>query len=188
MPFLSPRRTERALQRLADLAQQEHLIVEVALCHGKVILIAYANPKDCIVPARIVEPTSRTGKLVRRVAAEQRLPSDWLREDVRYYLAVFAARRRRDFDVFGPSLTLSVAEPAHVLAMKLYVCECVQPADPQDLSDVEFLVQKLGLVSWASVASIYERFLPGCALGSDVRGRVAEMFLPATRNLPSRQI
>ena len=130
MPYLSPRRTERALQRLAVLAQQEHLMLEVALCHGKVILIAYANPTDRIVPSRIVEPTSRTSKLVRQVAAEQRLPIDWLREDVRYYLAVFAARRRHDFDVFGPNLTLSVAEPAHVLAMKLHACECIRPTDP----------------------------------------------------------
>ena len=187
MPYLSPRRTERALQRLADLAQQAHLVLEVTLCYGKVILIAYANPTDRIVPSRIVEPTSRTGKLVRQVAAEQRLPIDWLREDVRYYLAVFVARRRHDFDVFGPNLTLSVAEPAHVLAMKLHACECIRPADPQDLADVEFLVQKLGLVTWAAVASVYERFLPGCALGSDVRARVVEMFLPATRRLPLRQ-
>jgi hypothetical protein len=125
MPFLSPRRIERALQRLAELAQQEHLMLELALCHGTVILLAYADPANRVVPARIIEATSRTNKLVRQVATEQKLPADWLREDVRYYLAVFAARRRTDFDVFGPHLTLSVAEPGYVLAMKLHACESI---------------------------------------------------------------
>lgn len=181
MPFLSPRRTERALQRLAELAQQELFMLEVALCHGTVILLAYADPANCVVPARIIEPTSRTNKLVRQVETEQRLPADWLREDVRYYLAVFAARRRADFDAFGPNLTLSVTESGHVLAMKLHACESIRPVDEQDLADVEFLVQKLHLGSWSAVAAIYERFLPGCTFGADTRARVAEMFLPADR-------
>jgi len=122
---------------------------------------------------------------MRRVASEQRLPADWLREDVRYYLAVFAARGRTDFDLFGPNLTLSVAESGHVLALKLHACECYWPPAEQDLAEVEFLVQKLGVDSWADVASLYERFLPGCSLGGDVRTRVLEMFVPARKQLRS---
>jgi hypothetical protein len=183
MPFLSPRRIERALARLAELAADEQLALELALCHGAVMVLAYADSQSRVVPARVVEPASRWESLVRIVALEKRLPGDWLREDVRYYLATFAARHRVDFDRFGPSLTLSVGEPGHVLAMKLHACEYVCPPEGKDLADVEFLIHKLDLNSWAAVSATYERFLPGCTPSSDVRARVLEMFLPPGRRL-----
>jgi hypothetical protein len=184
MPCLSPGRTESALRRLAEMAQREHLVLEIALCHGQILTLAYSDPNARIVPARIVESACRAEALISEVASECRLPRDWLREDVRYYLALFDARRCADFDRFGRSLILSTAESGHVLAMKLHACECACPPEPKDLADVEFLVQKIGLTTWAEVAFLYDRFLPGCVLGGNVRARVTEMFMPSSRFRP----
>jgi hypothetical protein len=176
MPYLSTLTVEHALRRLAELAAAEHLVLEIALCHGAVITVAYARPEQPIARGRIVEPSSRSDALVAEVAAEHRLPADWLKEDVKFYLALFAARRRSDVDLFGPNLLLCVSDSAHVLAMKLYACAASRPPAPADLADVEFLVQKLNLVSWAAVTGVYERFFPGSALNGDVRCLVVEMF------------
>jgi hypothetical protein len=180
-PYLSTFRVQRALRRLAALAAGEQLVLEVALCHGAVVTVAYSYTDSKITPARLVEPAGRSDPIFARVTAEQRLPQDWLQEDVKYYLALFAAQRRTDYDRFGPNLILSVSEPAHMLAMKLHACDCSRPPAAKDISDVEFLLQKMGVDSWSVVTALYERFLPGCSLSEDVRSLVIAMFVPSDR-------
>lgn len=180
MPYLSTLSVEHALRRLAELAAAEHLVLELALCHGAVITVAYGQSESASARAKIVEPGSRSDALVAKVAAEHRLPADWLKEDVKFYLATFAAHRRSDIDHFGPNLILCVSDSAHVLAMKLHACDVSRPPAATDLADVEFLVQKLHLVSWAAVMEVYERFFPGCSLNGDLRCLVLEMFVVPT--------
>jgi hypothetical protein len=65
--------------------------------------------------------------------------------------------------------------------MKLHVCEHVQASEPAELAEVKFLVEKLGLNSWAAVTSVYARFFPACALGPDLRDKVESFFMPMSR-------
>mgnify|MGYP001547927807 CR=1 FL=1 len=180
MPYLSTLAVEHALRRLAELAAAEHLVLELALCHGAVITVTYGQSESPTARSQLVEPSSRADPLVAKVAAEHRLPADWLKEDVKFYLATFAAHRRSDIDHFGPNLLLCVSDSAHVLAMKLHACDESRPPATIDLADVEFLVQKLHLVSWTAVMEVYERFFPGGSLNADLRCLVLEMFAVPT--------
>jgi hypothetical protein len=176
MPYLSTHAVERALRCLDRLAASEHVVVEVAFCRGAVITVPYTQRGPGPLSDGAVQAGGVADALIEQVGKERRLPRDWMKEDVKYYLAFFAARGRTDYDVIGPNVLLSVAKPGHVLAMKLQACETTRPPHATDLADVAFLIEKMELNSWDAVASVHARFAPGCVLGDDVRMRVVEMI------------
>ncbi|MFT3783515.1 MAG: hypothetical protein QM790_15995 [Nibricoccus sp.] len=181
MPYsiMSPRRINRALRRLAELADSEKVALEIALCHGQIITVVYAVGRDQLSTSKAVESSTRAAALVRQVASEQRLPADWLEEDVKFYLALTAARGQPHLQEFGPSLVLSLAEPEHLLAMKLHICQGQVVPATADRHDLAFLIEKAGLDSVDSVESTYARFFPEHKLADDARAMVTRL-LPAS--------
>ncbi len=179
MPYsiMSPRRINRALRRLAEIADAEKIALEVALCHGQIITVVYAINRDVqTAPGKAVESSARAAALVRQVASEQRLPADWLEEDVKFYLALTAARGQPHLQEFGPSLVLSMAEPEHLLAMKLHLCQGHLVPATADHHDLAFLIEKAGLSSMDSVENTYARFFPEHALADEARALVKRML------------
>ena len=177
--YLSSSSLNRALKRLAALAATEHLVLELALCHGRVFSVVYNSTDSKVAEGRMVESSTRAATLVRMVATEQRLPAHWLENDVKYFLAFFAARNRTDFDLYGPSLLISLFEPRHILAMKLHVCQ-VSPPPTTDFGDVDFLIGKMGLVSLDAVEHVYKQFFIGGKLEPTLRLNVGDLL--ASRN------
>lgn len=176
--LLSPRRVNRALRRLAELAAQERLALEVALCHGQIVTVVYTLVEDAQRHGKVVVSSSRAAALVRQVAAEQRLPSTWLEEDVKFFLALNAARNVSPLREYGPNLLLSVSEPPHLFAMKLHAFHVEPSPAPSDRHDLAFLMQKMGLASLEAVEHAYARFFPDHSLAEDVRNLVSRL-LPA---------
>ena len=175
---MSPNRINRALRRLAELADTEKIAIEVALCHGQIITVvcgAGDDPQD----GKAVESSSRAAALVRQVASEQRLPADWLEEDVKFHLALNAARGQPHLQEFGPSLVLSLAEPKHLLAMKLHICQGRVVPAPADKHDVAFLIEKAGLSSLDGVEQTYAQFFPEHKLADDARVMVSRLLTAA---------
>lgn len=176
--YLSSSSLNRALVRLAAVAAIERLVLELALCYGRIFAVAYDSTESKVGHDRMVEPSARVTALVKLVAAEQRLPSDWIEEDVKYFIAFFASRNRTDFDVFGPNLIISIAEPEHILAMKLHACQESAPP-PADLHQMGFLVEKMNLGSLKAVEHLYQLFFPGKELGLNLRPIIARLLAPA---------
>lgn len=178
MPYsiMSPRRINRALRRLAELVAAEKVALEVALCHGQIITVVYAVNRDAQTSGTAVESSTRAAALVRQVAAEQGLPADWLEEDVKFYLALTAARGQPHLQDFGSSLVLSLAEPEHLLAMKLNVCQGQVLPATADRHDLAFLLDKAGLDSVDAVEHTYARFFPEQKLAPDARTLVAGLL------------
>jgi len=180
--LLSHRRIQRALQRLAELAAAEQLALEVALCHGHIITVVYALAQDPNAHGggygKLVASSSRAAALVRQIAVEQRLPASWLEDDVKFFLALTAARNQSHLHQFGPNLILSVSEPAHLFAMKLHAFHVEPSPAVADRHDLAFLMQKMGIASMEAVEHAYVRFFPDHSLAEDVR-RLVERLLPA---------
>lgn len=176
---LSHRRIQKALQRLAELAASEQLALEIALCHGHIITVVYALAQDPNSHGKTVVSSSRAAALVRQVAVEQRLPASWLEEDVKFFLALTAARNQSHLHRYGPSLILSLSEPAHLFAMKLHAFHAEPSPALADRHDLAFLMQKMGLMSIEAVEHAYTRFFPDHSLADDVRHVVARL-LPAS--------
>jgi hypothetical protein len=180
MPYsnLSPRQINKALTRLAEIAAAEGVALEIALCHGRVITVAYRLDPDPLGHGKTVEPPSRATALLHQVTKEQRLPGDWMEEDVRFYLALMAARNQPHLHQHGPHLVLSVSEPAHLFAMKLHAFQIVNLTTKADHHDLVFLMEKMGLASIEAVEHAYARFFPEHRLSPEARGVVSGL-LPA---------
>lgn len=174
---MSPHRINRALRRLAELATTGNIAIEVALCHGQIITVVYAMNREAQPPSRrTVESNGRAAVLVRQVASEQRLPADWLEEDIKVHLALTIARGQTNLQEFAPSLVLLHAEPEPLLAMKLHVCQGrVEPAI-SDRHDLAFLIEKAGISSFDLVEQIYAQFYPEHKLADDARAMVSRML------------
>lgn len=160
--YLSSSSLNRALKRLAALAAAEHLVLELALYHGRVITVVYNSTDSTTDKERMVEPSTRAATLARIVATELRLPAYWLENDLKYFLAFFAARNRTDFDLYAPGIIISLNEPRHLLAMKLRLC--VETTAPTDVEDIRFLIGKMGLGSALAVEAVFQQFFPGSNL------------------------
>lgn len=176
--FLSHRRITRALRRLSELAAAEHLAIEVALCHGHVLTVVYALPHEPAGAGRIVVSHARGGALARQVASEQGLPAGWLEEDVKFFIALSAARNPSQLRDYAPNLILSVSEPAHLLAMNLHALQSDAEPAVAERQDLAFLLQKMGLTSLEAVEHEYARFFPDHPLSEEARKAVSRL-LPA---------
>jgi hypothetical protein len=166
------RRRHRALRRLAELAAAQGIGLELAWCHGAVITLVHGTVAPAPRRTRVVEASSRAMALVDQVTAEQRLPADWLKEDVKFYVTHSGLGGRGGSDVFGPHVILSVADPEPLLAMKLHACQTASPA-AADLSDLRFLLGKMGVASLDEVERVYRRFFPRQTMNGEVRRLVA---------------
>jgi uncharacterized membrane protein YoaK (UPF0700 family) len=174
--FLSARVINKALDRLASLAEDAGLIVEVALCHGRVFVVAYRHDEDLSRARRQVLPTQRTLELLREVSREMRLPSDWIQEDLRYHLALQAARGSALREQARSHLVLSVAAPALILAVKLHAYNATPGSVSADAGELAFLLEKTGLDSVDAVEQAYATFYPAGRLENSLRGAVAGLL------------
>lgn len=176
---ISTVRIDRALHRLAGHLVTEGLDMEVALCFGRLFVTVYHAPGSARGSRRIVVPAQKALDLARQVAAEMRLPRTWLSDDVRWFLAYFAATNRTDYDLYSPGISLSVHEPRHLLALKLYAC--AEDARPDAADDIRFLVQRMKLRSPAEVENLYQSFFPRERLSRTMTSLVAALY-PSTAN------
>lgn len=174
---LSSSRLNRALHRLAEHAAAEHLVIELGLCHGRVIAVCRRRGGPLGARVHKLESVRCAAALAHIVADEEQLPDNWLNHDLKYYLAFLAARKRTDCDAFRPHPIISLAEPGHLLALKLRACQ-VSPAEATDLDDLGFLLIKMSLVSLEAVENVCKQSLPKECLGPDLRRIVAGLLMP----------
>jgi len=178
--FLSARVINKALDRLSALAGENDAILEVALCHGRVFVVAYRHDEDLSRARRQVLPTQRTLELLREVSRELRLPSDWIQEDLRYHLALQAARGSALREQKRSHLLLSVAAPALILAVKLHAHNAAPGSVSADAHELAFLLEKTGFDSVDAVEQAYATFYPAGRLENSLRGVVAGLLPSAS--------
>lgn len=178
MPYnvLSPRQINRALRRLSDLAAHDGLALDIALCHGRIVTVVYRVDAAESGGGKIVESGALAAALAHEVAREQGLPADWLEEDVKFHLALTAARNQPQLQSYAPGLVLSLGEPDHLLALKLHALRPGAAPAPSDRLDVSFLLERTGLASPEAAERAYRRFFPEQSLGETARAFLARVF------------
>lgn len=163
----------KALHRLSDLADRAHVVVELALCHGSVIAVAYELDQSL---GRVARPNDIAIHLIEAVSSELRLTLDWLEDDVARFLADGLATHGLQPGEFGPGVLLSMNTSANVLATKLGLLDTALPADATDERDAEYLLGKISVDSPEQIDRIYARLFPGRWLGPAARELVARVF------------
>jgi len=138
----------QALKLLAELAEKEHLYLELCIYGGSALMLAYdcrESSKDIDV---IMRPRDKALRLAQKVAETLNLHEDWLNDDVKMYLGEKPALRQLVLDeVNSPFLTLSVPTAGYLLAMKALACRRVLPGFKGDIDDLSFLIKKMNIRS-----------------------------------------
>lgn len=175
MPYsqLSRSSINRALRRLAGLLATHSLRLDFALCHGRVFYVAYTTVQGLFESSRFVVPSSEVAAIIARVAPERGLASDWVAQDLKFYLALGAARSRSPLADFEPRLGLLNVAPPHLLALKLQACQAAATPSRIDLDDAIFLIKRMRLLSAAEVERVFVLHFGGCRLDSSVRATIA---------------
>jgi len=107
----------------------------------------------------------------RRVAAEHDLPDDWLNDAVKGFLPGPDAQAQTLYD--EPGLTVRVASPTYLLAMKLLAARVERDED-----DIRALYRLCGFTTAAEGIDLVTRVYPHRALAAKVQFLLEEMFSP----------
>lgn len=162
MPYenLTRARITQALRRLGELAYEQKVTLEVSLYGGAVFTLIYGSRDATKDVDAVVRQGEIAQKLALKVAQELDLPTDWLNDQVKQFLAEKEQKRKLNDADFGPGLRVSVPTAAYLLAMKLRACRPPLPGYPGDYGDIRFLVQKMGIASVEAAEAIHEKFFP----------------------------
>jgi hypothetical protein len=160
-----------ALSRLADELEHRGVVAEIYVVGGSALALAYEARRitrdvDAVFqPARVVREAAAT------VAGELGLPEDWLNDGAKAFLP------GRDPDarlvLRRPSLTVAVASPRHLLAMKLLASRV-----DQDVEDIKLLYELCGFTTAADGVALLEEVYPGRPLPARTRFLLEELFGP----------
>lgn len=163
----------KALHTLSAYADRAEAALELALCHGALIMVVRRAKRGCSAEVR---PNDIAIHLAEVVLEEQRLRIDWLETDVAIFLAEAAARHALHADEFAPGVVLTVNASARVLAMKLHLLRAPLPPDSTDAQDAEFLLGKISVSSPAQVTHIYARAFPDSPLSDTAHRMIERVF------------
>ncbi|MDR1088102.1 MAG: hypothetical protein LBL23_02345 [Coriobacteriales bacterium] len=145
---------ERILELLSKLDAKmatEGVEATVFVVGGAAIALALDSTRVTTdIDGQFEEPALE--QLIRQVAQEEGLPSDWLNHSINVVMSYFK-KDKEPLDVFnGRMLSIQAASPQYVLAMKL------ASRRDKDVDDVVMLIEKLGLSSRDEVLSVAGRY------------------------------
>lgn len=139
------------LELLAELGahlQARGATVEIYVVGGTAMVLAYDRERLTRDIDAVWEEDAALGEAVAAIASEHSLPRDWLNDRVRPMLPRVLDDQKREALVLD-GLTVSVASPRHMIAMKVRAAR-----DARDLDDLMLLCRQEGVESVAEVLSI----------------------------------
>jgi hypothetical protein len=163
----------KALRRLSAIAAQSKTVIELALCHGAVVILAYHASEGS---RGSVQPNAIAIHLADAVAEEMRLRSDWLETDIAIYMTEAVANHELREREFAPGVVLSVNGGARVLAHKLHLLGEPLPPSATDARDAEFLLTKISVLSPGQIKYIYARVYSGIPMNPAAEELIPRAF------------
>jgi hypothetical protein len=163
----------KALRRLSALASETKIVIELALCHGAVVVGAYHAADG---RRGKVRPNDIAVHLAEAVREEMRMRIDWLETDIAIHLTAAVADHELREDEFAPGIVLSVNGGARVLAHKLFLLREVLPPSATDARDAEFLLTKISVATPGQIKYIYARAYPDIPMSPAAEELVQRAF------------
>jgi len=149
-----------ALQALSNALGKQGLRGEVCLFGGTVMVLAFTARLTTKDVDALFQPTQTIRELARQIAAEQRLPADWLNDGVKGFVSARHETTAGNLPQF-PHLRLTMPVPEYLLAMKCMAARIGGAADePSDIADIKFLVRHLKLESAKAVLHLVGQYYP----------------------------
>jgi hypothetical protein len=166
----------RALSRLAEILREQAVEGEICLLGGTVMVLAFAaRPSTKDVDA-IFRPTEAIRRAAAVVQVEQDLPESWLNDGAKGFISARHEVVAGDLPQF-PGLRLVAPTPEYMLAMKSMASRIgYADADPSDVADMRWLVERLGLRTPREALEIVRAFYPEDQIPPRARYLLEELF------------
>jgi hypothetical protein len=166
----------RALGSLSEALGQRSVTGEICICGGTVMVLAFAARLSTKDVDGIFQPVQLIRDLAHRIAEDQGLPDDWLNDGVKGFVSARHETTSGDLPQL-PHLRLTMPVPEYLLAMKCMAARLGATAgEPSDVSDIVFLIRRLGLKSSAEVLDLVGRYYPANRIPVRTRYLIEGLF------------
>jgi hypothetical protein len=152
----------------ARLAADGHK-AELFLVGGGAMALAYDTRRATRDLDGVFEPKETVYLAARAIAEDFGLPADWLNDAVKGFLPGIDPDARVLYD--RPGLTVRVASPRYLLAMKIFAARVERDED-----DIRALYQLCGFTTAGEGLSLVESMYPNLPLAAKVQFLLEEMF------------
>ncbi len=163
-----------ALGRLSEELERCDRRADLFIVGGAAMALAYSSRRVTRDVDAIFEPTAVVYEAARRVADELSLPEDWLNDAVKSFAPGEDPDRKVVFQT--PFLTVSVASPRYLLAMKLLAVRV-----DQDTEDIVELYRLCGFTTAEQGMDLLEESYPRHRIEPRAQLLLEELFGGAQR-------
>ena len=163
----------KALRRLSTLATASGTVLELALCHGAIVVAAFRAVEG---RRGEVRPNDIVTRLADIVSDEMRLRKDWLESDIAAFMTEASADHTLRPEEFAPGVVISINGGARMLAQKLNLLREDSPPDATDERDAEFLLRKISVSAPGQIRYIYERAFPDAPMSDRAQELIQRAF------------
>ncbi|MGJ8652594.1 MAG: hypothetical protein ACSHX8_04930 [Opitutaceae bacterium] len=167
-----------ALRRLGQLAQEEHIELELSIYGGCAMMLAFDRRMVTRDVDAIFHPSNSVRPLIAQVAEEMQLPEEWLNDDVRQFLAPEGAMRELPLDLPGIKVTTPTA--SYLLAMKALAGRRALPGYEGDEADLRYLIAKMKIQSFEEVQAHIDRYYPDDVPSEPARALITQIIQEET--------
>jgi hypothetical protein len=166
---LNRRTILRALERLSEELERRSTRAELFMVGGGAMALAYARRRTTRDLDAIFVPKAIVYEAARRVAEDLSLPEDWLNDAVKSFAPGDDPERKVVFRTAW--LTVSVASPRYLLAMKLLAARV-----DQDTDDIVHLYRLCGFTTAGEGMDLVEAFYPDRRIEPRTQFLLEELF------------
>lgn len=149
----------RALGSLSDELGKQGIVGELCLFGGTAMVLAFTARLTTKDVDAVFQPAATIRELARSIATELDLPADWLNDGVKGFVSAHHETTTGELPQF-PNLRLTMPVPEYLLAMKCFAARIAsaEGEGPSDVSDIVFLIRRLGLKSPEEVLDLVRRY------------------------------
>lgn len=169
--MLDPAVAKEALTRLAMLAREREIDLQLTIYGGTVMMLAYnARPATKDIDA-IFRPRDEVEPLVKQVAQELELNDDWLNDDVKMWVGENETEALIPFEEVAGIAGIPAKRPSakYLLAMKARAARLPLPGQRGDYEDLVFLLRHTQTRTMEEVDKLVERYFLQDCLPEDKR-------------------
>lgn len=142
------------LEVMNERLKQKGLFGELCLFGGAVMCLVFQSREVTKDVDAVFAPTSEMYAIIKNIADEYHLESDWLNPAVKGFVS-----RNHDVRLFKrlSNLTIYAASAEYMFAMK---CLAARGFDSKDIEDIQFLARRLGIRTMDEALAVLEKFYP----------------------------
>ena len=145
---------EKKLKLLNDKMKEKNIYGEISLVGGAVMCLCYKSREVTKDIDGIFEPKSLIYECIGDIANELQIPDNWLNDGVKGFLSE-KAKFKEHFKF--SNLTVNVAEPEYMLAMK---CLSARVENTNEIEDLKYLIKLLNLRIYEDVENTVLKYYP----------------------------